>query len=122
MLLTQAILEVEGPVPGDQPAVVDLDREARRAPAYLGRVVELEATTALGRRRSLGDHGGDEPVQLRGWDPLGRAVGERERLDQERGYPAAAQSRAGTNRRAQAQLAPDPGPRVVEVGAGNVPL
>ena len=41
--VAQAVLEVEGPVAVDQPAVVDLDREARRAPPNLRRVVDAQA-------------------------------------------------------------------------------
>src|SRR5688500_782841 len=36
--LPQAVLEEVGPVPDDQPAVIDLDRKPRRAAADLGRV------------------------------------------------------------------------------------
>ena len=55
--LAQAVLEEVGPVAGDQPAVVDLDREPRRARADLRRVVERAgacrgaAAAGAGRRR-----------------------------------------------------------------------
>src|SRR5690349_24250296 len=49
------VLQVVGPVAADQLAVVDLDREPRRAFPYLGRVEEPQSFTAFGGRRRLGD-------------------------------------------------------------------
>src|ERR1700721_997506 len=63
-----------GPVAGDQLAVVDLDRDPRRAHLDLRRVVEPQPAATFGGRRRLADHFGDEPVQFRGRDPRGGAV------------------------------------------------
>src|SRR5215207_284656 len=47
---TQAVLEVVGPVAGDQAAVVDLDRDSRWRGAHLGRVVQPQSLAAPGGR------------------------------------------------------------------------
>src|SRR6266545_6253253 len=61
--LAQAVLEVERPVAGDQAPVVHLDREARRAPADLGRVVEAKPAPMPLRGRAVADDGVDQLVE-----------------------------------------------------------
>src|SRR6478609_4546758 len=107
--LAHPVLQMVGPVAGDQLAVVYLDRDPRRLLPHLGGVVEAEAAAAPRRGRGPGDDVGDEAVQLRGRDPLGCAVGQLQRAWQEGGDVAAAQRRAGDDRRAEAGLALHPG-------------
>ena len=80
VLLAQPVLEVVGPVAGDQAAVVDLDRDPRRRASRPGpRSRGAGACRASLRRRVRGDDVGDEAVELRGRDPLGAPVGELDR-------------------------------------------
>src|SRR5919107_4403423 len=88
--LPHPILQVVGPVADDQAAVVDLDRDPRRALPHLGGVVEAQALAAARGRWVLGDDVGDEAVQLRGRDPLGGPVGETQRPRQQGADIAAA--------------------------------
>ena len=90
---------------------------------HLGRVVEPQAAAAARGRRRFGDDVGDEAVELRGRDALAGAVGQLAALSA--AAPATlrpAGRRAGDHRRPQPQLARDPGPGVVDVGLGHVPL
>src|SRR5215212_5917507 len=116
------VLQVVGPVADDQAAVVDLDRDPRRALPHLGCVVEAQALAATGRRRVLGDDVADEPVQLRGRDPLGSPVGEAQRPRQQGADVAPALRRDRDHGGPQPQLPLDPRPRVVDVGFGDVPF
>src|SRR4051794_21416369 len=79
----QAILEVEGPVAGDKPAIVHLDREARRAAADLRAVVEAQAPAVALRRRAISHDGGDQLVELGRRYPLGGSLRQDDRLAQD---------------------------------------
>ena len=57
-------------------AVVDLDREARRARLELGHVVHAQPLAAHGRRLAAGLEVAQEAVELGGLDPLRGAVGQ----------------------------------------------
>src|SRR5581483_5490283 len=61
--LAESILEVVGPIACDEPAVVHLDGEPRRAPTHQRRVVEAKPPAVLGGRRPAGHQVGDEPVE-----------------------------------------------------------
>src|SRR5215216_6033078 len=81
--LAQPVLQEVRVVPRHQAAVVDLHREARRARLELRHVVHAKPLSTHGGRlaRALGV--AEEAVQLGGRDPVGRAVGERDRRGDE---------------------------------------
>ena len=119
--VAQPVLQVVRPVAGDQLAVVDLDREARRARPRPGR-----CSRARSRRPCRAGGGlratalGEEAVEVRGRDPLaarGRAssIAFGSTL---RDVAPALERRSGDDRRPQPQLAARP-PRlgVVEVAS-----
>src|SRR5581483_3817274 len=92
--IAQPVLEVKGPVAIDQPAIVHLDREARRPAADLRRVVEPQPPAVALRGRAVRDHTGDEPVQLGSRDSVRRARGERDRLPEHRAHASPGERRA----------------------------
>ena len=121
--LAHPVLEVVGPVADDQAAVVDLDREARRAARRPG-----PRSRGAGAGRGATGGGvvatdvGDEAVQLRRRDPLAARSASASAFGQQAGDVAPAQRRAGDDLGPQAQLARDPGAGVVDVGRVDVPL
>src|SRR4051812_8587838 len=83
--VAQTVLEMEGPAAIDQPAVVDLEREARRPAPDLGRVVDPQTPAVALRRRTVGGDARDEPIELWRGDPLRGAVGQPDRLPEDGG-------------------------------------
>src|SRR5215203_1424969 len=120
--LAHPVLQVIGPIAGNQPPVVDLDRDPRRALPHLRGVVEPQPLVAAGRRRVLGDGVGEEAVQLRRRHPLGRLVGQLQGPRKQRADVAAMLGRDRDHGRAQPQFPLHPGAGIVDVGLADVPL
>src|SRR3954471_12649244 len=102
--LAQAVLYEVGVVTGDQLAVVDLDREARRGRFELAHVVHAQALAAAGRGLADVLDVREEAVQVGGLDEMGRAGGEVQRLRPQPLQAPARLRRHGHHLRTLAQL------------------
>jgi hypothetical protein len=113
---------VKRPFPTDQATIVDLDREPRRAPVDLGRVIDAQPPAPL-RGGWAGRHQvADEPIQLGGRDPRGATVGQRDRALEQLGDTAAGERRARDHRRALSKALLEPRGGVDQVRRPDVPL
>src|SRR5215208_4489603 len=81
--LAQAVLDEVRVLARQLRPVVDVDLEARRRRADLRHVEHLQPVPLLGGRLALGRDLGEEAVELRGRDPVGGPLGERQRLLQQ---------------------------------------
>ena len=122
VVLAHPVLEVIGPVLGDQTAVIHLDRYSRRRYAHLRGVVEAQSLAPLDRRLAAGHDLCDEAVELRSRDALRAPVGQLDRRGEELLYVAAVQGRGRDHRRALPDPLRDSRLDLLEVHGHLVPL
>ena len=77
-MLAHPVLEVVGPVLGNETAIVHLNRYSRRRRSHLRRVVEAKTLASLRRRLAASHDFGDEAVELRRRNALGAPIDERQ--------------------------------------------
>src|SRR5206468_7845069 len=106
--VTESVLNEVGVVARQALTAVDLDGEARRHYPDLGHVEHLQAMSLARRGLPRLRDVREEAVELRGGNPVRRAVVQRQRLLQQAPDVAAGDGRGREHPRAQPELAVDP--------------